>query len=295
VDVEIPTYVPSVASVMAAVTPKTKMIMLPNLVGSKPDWAELKRQRDKINPNIILMEDSADTMTHTPDTDMAITSFYASHIITAGGGGGMAMFNSVEHRNRALMFRDWGRIGNNTEDMSERFNYDVDGIPYDFKFLYGVLGYNFKSSEMNAAFGLVQLKKLPEFKKMRRANIQRYIKGLQGVPDLVLPEDRDFDKMEDWLAMPFMHPHRKELLNYLEAHEVQTRVCFAGNITRHPAYRQYFKEYPNADRIMKEGFLLGAHHGLNFDDIDYVVNLIKNFKPTGTGAANHSNKTDLDF
>lgn len=107
-------------------------------------------------------------MTHTPETDISTTSFYASHIITACGSGGMVMFNSEEHLKKALMYRDWGRIGDNIESMDERFNHKVDGIPYDFKFLYGALGYNFKSSEVNSAFGLVQLKKLPKFTKIRK-------------------------------------------------------------------------------------------------------------------------------
>jgi CDP-6-deoxy-D-xylo-4-hexulose-3-dehydrase len=299
VDAEFPTYVPSVDAVLTALkaNPDTKVIMLPNLVGSKPNWAKLREEVDKVNPKIVLFEDSADTMTHTTCTDIAICSFYASHIITAGGGGGMVMFNSETLRNKALMFRDWGRIGNNSEDMSERFNFDVDGIPYDFKFLYGVLGYNFKSTEMNAAFGLVQLAKLPKFKLMRRQNIKRYITNLTGqVPGLILPADLPIEDMQDWLAMPFMHPERKALLNYLENHNIQTRVMFAGNITRHPAYKSYFKVYPNADQVMKEGFLLGAHHGLTFDDIDHVCKIIKAWKPSSADATpNMKDKTDLDF
>eukprot|EP01120_Amphizonella_sp_Union-15-10_P005346 TRINITY_DN160_c0_g1_i1.p1 TRINITY_DN160_c0_g1~~TRINITY_DN160_c0_g1_i1.p1 ORF type:complete len:398 (+),score=81.79 TRINITY_DN160_c0_g1_i1:57-1250(+) len=284
-DVEIPKYVPSVEQVLKVITPRTRMIMLPNLIGSKPDWKKLREEVDKLNASasrvkkILLFEDSCDTITHTEGTDLAACSFYASHIITCCGGGGIAMFNTKEDQLIALKYRDWGRIGNNTEDMSERFNYNVDGIPYDFKFLYEVKGYNFKSTEMNAAFGLVQLKKFPKFREIRRKNIQHFISRLKNVPHLVVPEERPFEKMEDWLAMPFLHKYRKELLNYLEDHDVQTRVCFAGNITRHPAYREFFSEYPNADRIMKEGFLLGAHHGNSIEDVDYCCNLILSFKP----------------
>eukprot|EP01120_Amphizonella_sp_Union-15-10_P001523 TRINITY_DN1166_c0_g1_i1.p1 TRINITY_DN1166_c0_g1~~TRINITY_DN1166_c0_g1_i1.p1 ORF type:complete len:397 (-),score=89.45 TRINITY_DN1166_c0_g1_i1:79-1269(-) len=282
-DVEIPTYVPSVAEVLKCITPKTKMIMLPNLIGSKPDWDTLRAEVDKLNANrekkITLFEDSCDTITHTTSTHYAVCSFYASHIITCGGGGGIAMFNTKEEQLTALKFRDWGRIGTNTEDMSERFNYSVDGIPYDFKFLYDCKGYNLKSTEVNAAFGLVQLEKLAKFKDIRKKNIERFISRLKAVPHLVVPEERPYEKMEDWLAMPFLYKYRKEMLNYLEEHDVQTRVCFAGNITRHPAYREFFTEYPNADRIMKEGFLLGAHHGNTLEDIDYVCDLIIAFKP----------------
>jgi CDP-6-deoxy-D-xylo-4-hexulose-3-dehydrase len=261
-------YVPSAEAVLAVITPKTKAIFLPNLIGSKPDWEALRASPK--TKGILLIEDSCDTLTHTPCTDMAVTSFYASHIITAGGGGGMVMFNTEEHKKRALMFRDWGRIGNNTEDMSERFGHSVDGIPYDFKFLYGVLGYNFKSTEMNAAFGNVQFAKLPKFRKLRQDNVAHYCKRLQGT-SYVLPKDAD---KYDWLAMPLMHKDRKNLLNFLEQHEVQTRVCFAGNVTRHPAYRQFLHVFPEADHVMAEGFLLGAHHGVTPADLDRVCDLL---------------------
>jgi CDP-6-deoxy-D-xylo-4-hexulose-3-dehydrase len=164
-DVEIGTYVSSPDQVCEKVTENTKVIILPNLIGSKPDWAEIRR---RVRSDIILFEDSADTITLTPDTDIAITSFYSSHLITAGGSGGMVMFNDEKLLKRATMFRDWGRIGDNSEDVKTRFEFSIDGIPYDYKFLYGAVGYNFKSSEMNAAFGLVQLSRIEEIRKKRK-------------------------------------------------------------------------------------------------------------------------------
>ena len=119
------------------------------------------------------------------------------------------------------------------------FNYKINNIPYDFKFLYEVLGYNFKCAEMNAAFGLVQLERFNSFKSIRRTNIQRYLNNLSN--------------------------------------DIQTRVTFAGNITRHPAYREYLETFPNADTIMRNGFLLGAHHGMCLEDVDYVCNKIMEF------------------
>merc|ERR1719222_358590 len=92
--------------------------------------------------------------------------------------GGVVMFNCRRLKDTALMFRDWGRIGSNSEDMSERFGHNVDGIEYDFKFLYGCLGYNMKACEMNAAFGLAQLKKLDRFRAIRKRNIARYVENL---------------------------------------------------------------------------------------------------------------------
>jgi len=269
-DVEIGTYVPTPDQVCEKITEKTKVIMIPNLIGSKPDWAEIRKRT-----NLILFEDSADTVTNTLETDIAITSFYSSHLITACGSGGMVMFNDEKLLKRATMFRDWGRIGDNSEDVKTRFEYSVDGIPYDYKFLYGAIGYNMKSSEVNAAFGLVQVARIEEIREKRRAVFNRYLENLKDLQDkLVLPINT-FNS--DWLAIPFMAKNRLELLTFLEENNVQTRVCFAGNVTRHPVYRQYLEAFPNADRIMAEGFLLGAHHGMSLEDCDYVCSKIREF------------------
>lgn len=273
-DVQIGTYVPTPDQVCEKITENTKVIILPNLIGSKPDWKEIRRRVNEINSNIILFEDSADTITLTPETDIAITSFYSSHLITAGGSGGMVMFNSEKYLKRATMFRDWGRIGDNSEDVKTRFEFNIDGIPYDYKFLYGAVGYNMKSSEMNAAFGLVQLARIEEIRSKRKEMFNRYIENLKDVSEVVLPINT-YDS--DWLAIPLMAKNRMKLLTFLEQNNIQTRVCFAGNITRHPVYRDYLQEFPNSDRIMAEGFLLGAHHGMSVDDVDYVCNKMKEF------------------
>jgi CDP-6-deoxy-D-xylo-4-hexulose-3-dehydrase len=268
-DVEIGTYVPTPDQVCEKITDKTKVIMIPNLIGSKPDWAEIRKRT-----NLILFEDSADTITCTPETDISITSFYSSHLITACGSGGMVMFNDEKLLKRATMFRDWGRIGDNSEDVKTRFEFSIDGIPYDYKFLYGAVGYNMKSSEVNAAFGLVQISRIKEIREKRRAIFNRYLENLKDVSELVLPINT-FNT--DWLAIPFMAKNRLELLTFLEENNIQTRVCFAGNVTRHPVYREYLEEFENSDRIMAEGFLLGAHHGMVIEDADYVCDKIKEF------------------
>lgn len=268
-DVTDAAYVPSVKQVLDAITPKTKCVLIPNLAGSKIDWAEL---RAKIPKGIWLFEDSCDSITYTAESDISVISFYASHIITAGGLGGVVMFNDAKLKERALMFRDWGRIGNNSEDMSERFGHEVDGIEYDFKFLYGCLGYNMKASEMNAAFGLAQLKKLDRFQAIRKRNINRYVENLKKAgTKYILPLQHD---KFDWLAFPLLYHDRKGVLRFLESNDVQIRVFFAGNITRHPAYREYLTSFPGADRVMRDGFLIGAHHGLELEDIDRVCDLL---------------------
>jgi len=275
VDVDLNTYVVNVDEVLAAITDDVKVLMIPNLIGNKPNWKAIKDGLVAMDrEDIILIEDSADTVTHTPETDIATTSFYASHVITTGGQGGMVMFNDEKLRNVCLQFRDWGRIGDNSEAMADRFNHNVDGIPYDYKFLYGVLGYNMKASEMNAAFGLVQLERFKEFEKIRRANIERYLENLKDVKEILLPDD---SIKPNWLAIPLQTEKRYELLHFLEENNIQTRVTFAGNVTRHPVYREYLQPFENSDIIMKNGFLLGAHHGMTIEDVDYVCNKIKEF------------------
>tara|TARA_R110000851_G_scaffold35699_2_gene93746 strand:+ start:13016 stop:14176 length:1161 start_codon:yes stop_codon:yes gene_type:complete len=275
IDSELTTYVPSVQAICDAITNKTRAIMIPNLIGNKPDFDTLRNELMRRGvEHIPIIEDSADTITYTECSDVSTTSFYASHVITAGGMGGMVMFNNEEHKKRALMFRDWGRIGDNSENMDERFTHSVDGLPYDYKFLYGVLGYNMKCAEANAAFGLVQLERFQSFKDIRRANIERYLENLKDVKELVLPDD---SIKPNWLAIPLQTKNRLELLRFLEDSNIQTRVTFAGNVTRHPIYREYLQDFEVADIVMKNGFLLGAHHGMGLDDVDYVCNKIKEF------------------
>jgi CDP-6-deoxy-D-xylo-4-hexulose-3-dehydrase len=275
VDVDLTTYCATVDDIMSVMDDDVKAIMLPNLIGNKPDWKSLKSTLTSVGrDDVYLIEDSADTITKTECTDVATTSFYASHVITAGGVGGMVMFNDQKHVIKCLQYRDWGRLGNDSEIIDDRFNHSVDGIPYDHKFLYSVLGYHMKACEMNAAFGLVQLKRFEKFSKIRRENFERYLKNLEGVGDLVLPND---SLKPNWLAIPLQTKRRFELLTFLEENNIQTRVTFAGNVTRHPVYREYLQDFNNADTIMKNGFLLGAHHGMTVEDVDYVCDKIKEF------------------
>ncbi len=275
VDVGLTDYVADLNQVVDAITPNVKAIMLPNLIGNKPDWKKLKQEIKLLGrEDIFLIEDSADTITETLETDVATTSFYASHVITAGGVGGMVMYNDPAHVTKCLQYRDWGRLGNDSEIIDDRFNHSVDGIPYDHKFLYSVLGYHMKACEMNAAFGLVQLNRFKRFSEIRRENFERYLDNLKDVEELILPDD---SIKPNWLAIPLQTEKRFELLSFLENNNIQTRVTFAGNVTRHPVYREYLQDFENSDTIMKNGFLLGAHHGMDIEDVDYVCSKVKEF------------------
>ncbi len=131
-----------------------------------------------------------------------------------------------------------------------------------------------KCSEMNAAFGLVQLERFKKYSKIRRDNFVRYLKNLGDVKQLTLPDD---SSEPNWLAIPLQTEDRLNLLTFLESQKIQTRVTFAGNVTRHPVYRDYLEDFENSDKIMRNGFLLGAHHGMTLEDVDYVCDKIKSY------------------
>lgn len=274
-------YVPSVGQVLACVTARTRIITLPNLIGEKPDWAALRASLDTLGrADIVLFEDSCDIITSTPETDVATCSFYASHMITTGGGGGICMFNDPALLQLGHTVRDWGRgsaggskgFGNASEDMAERFAHGIDGIPFDHKFLYNTLGYNFKCSEMNAAFGLAQLDQLGVFSEHRLRLFARYMERLQHVPQVQLA--RGAWRHTLYMAFPIQTDDRMGLFNYLERCDIQTRVLFSGNVTRHPAFRRHFAPFAEADRVMRRGGLLGCHHGMTIADVDRVCDCI---------------------
>ncbi len=272
VDAEEGHYVPSAAAVNAALEASgASIVILANLVGEKPDWERV---------NGFKIEDSCDTMTTTRCTDISTTSFYASHVITAGGTGGMVMMNLEAMKRRALRLRDWGRAGDNDENVTKRFNHDWQDSDflkgYDHKFLYTELGYNFKACEMNAAFGLVQLNRLDANLAQRKANVARYVERLQGTEFLSFY--RGTWHSTDWLAMPLVTTRRRELAEHLARDHIQMRVCFAGNITRHPAFAcGGIETHAVSDDLMMRGFLVGAHHGMTVGDVDVVCDSLLRF------------------
>lgn len=312
-DVELGTYVPSLAQVTSKITAETRAVLVPDLLGSRFDWAGLRQFVESSalfagRSKPVLIEDACDTILDSTPSDFATTSFYASHIITAGGGGGMVMCNTEKARDMLLTYRDWGRIGNNSEDMSERFNYFITPeIPYDFKFLYSVVGYNMKSTEMNAAFGLSVVKtKLPRFAEARVRNFAEFLRLMSHSKCFMLPYNIGPDEVAErlpglladktsfvhmqWLAFPLLiktsYP-RVKLLTHLEDNGVQTRVIMAGNILRHPAYEHLAQgaggenhpdRFPNSDTIMKSGFLLGMHQGLELEDVARLAKLLLDYE-----------------
>ena len=168
IDVEKNTFVSKIDQIEKAINKKTKAIMIPNLLGNVPDWKKIYKIAKRKNLKII--EDSADTIGYKVNnknfgkfSDITTNSMYASHIITGAGFGGMVCFNDKETYEKAKLLRGWGRssaIFNESEGIKKRFNTKVDGIPYDGKYIFSDIGYNFLPSEISAAFALEQLKKL---------------------------------------------------------------------------------------------------------------------------------------
>jgi len=274
-----------------AITKKTKIIFVPQLVGGVCDMARLRKIADK--HKLILIDDSCDTFapyfnskTAASYSDLTTTSFYGSHIITALGFGGMVLVDDEKLRDRIYTLRDWGRVGNDKEAFEKRFNFSIDEIPYDAKFLYSELGYNLKMNEAGAAFGLVQLKRLGGFLKKRTHNFKKL--------------KQFFSKYKKWFVLPYLLRRaetnwlafpltvrknapftRYDFLKHLESRGIQTRVLFSGNIVRHPVYKDIkFKvsgSLKNADAIMASSLLLGCHQALTDKDILYVQQASEEF------------------
>jgi CDP-6-deoxy-D-xylo-4-hexulose-3-dehydrase len=178
IDVEEGKFVANLDQLKKAITSKTKAIMIPNLLGNIPDWKEIRRICNK--NNIIIIEDSADTLGYTINntiqgkySDVVTTSFYASHIVTGAGFGGMVCFNNEKFYHKAKLLRAWGRysaIFNENENIEQRFKKNEFNFDYDKKYIFMDFGYNFIPSEISAAFGLEQLKKLNKNHSIRRMN-----------------------------------------------------------------------------------------------------------------------------
>ena len=169
--------------------------MIPSLLGNVPDLRRLRKIADE--NNLIFIEDSADTLGATFDniptgkfSDISTTSFYGSHIITAAGEGGMICCNNQKWEKRCRILRGWGRTSalNESEKIEDRFGIKLNGIPYDSKFIFEEMGYNFLPTEISAAFGLVQLKKLKKFTSIRQTNFNSLYEFFSKIKFFKLPK-----------------------------------------------------------------------------------------------------------
>ena len=293
VDVEPETYIVNIDQIEESITSKTKALMIPSLLGNVPDMKRLRKITD--DNNLIFIEDSADTLGATFDnvptgkfSDVSTTSFYGSHIITAAGEGGMICCNDKKMDEKCRILRGWGRSSaiNESEKIDDRFSIELDSIPYDSKFIFAEMGYNFLPTEISAAFGLVQLKKLNKFAQIRQKNFEILNSFFMNEKFFKLPKQLPQVKTS-WLAFPLTINSdapfsRIEIVKYLESHGIQTRPVFTGNVLRQPAFKEIsYKnmggEFDVANNIMKNSFLIGCNHGLNDEHLEKIKVTFKSF------------------
>ena len=296
IDIDIETLQIDISKIEKKITKKTKALMIPNLIGNIPNWKAIKNIAKKNKLKII--EDSADTLGATINSkptgtysDISITSFYGSHIISCAGNGGMFLTNDKKIYERAKVLRSWGRMSTlykDSENIKNRLNIKLKGYNYDKKFVFSEVGYNFEPSEIGASFGLVQLKKFKKFNMIRNSNFNLHLDYFNRHKDHFIIPKVDKNIKTNFLAYPIIIKEnnnftRKKLQIFLENHKIQTRPIFTGNILRHPAFknlinnRNKINRFKNSDYIMRNGILIGCHQGLKKHDIKHIHSKINLF------------------
>lgn len=301
VDVTIPQYNIDVTMLEAARSEKTKAVMIAHTLGNPYDLSAVKAFCDKYN--LWLVEDNCDALgtKYTIDGeerfsgtigDIGTSSFYPPHHMTMGEGGAVYTSNSLLNK-IIRSFRDWGRdcvCPSGTDNLcGHRFDRQYGELPlgYDHKYVYSHFGYNLKTTDMQAAIGCAQLDKFPSFVERRRYNFDRLYNGIKEVSDkLILPEACP-NSRPSWFGFLITCREgvdRTKVVQYVESRGVQTRMLFAGNLTKHPCFDQMREagegfrivgELKNTDRIMQDTFWVGVYPGMTDEMIDYMAKVIK--------------------
>ncbi|HEY5622822.1 MAG TPA: DegT/DnrJ/EryC1/StrS family aminotransferase, partial [Gammaproteobacteria bacterium] len=298
VDCEIDTFQIDISRIERMIGPRSKALLVPDLIGGMPDWDRLRALADR--HGLMLIEDSCDTLGGRfrgrpagERSDLSVTSFSLYHIITALGNGGLVAFDDERLWDRALQLRAWGRssedylYGSKQAANDGRFVEHVDGVPYDGMFIFNEIAYGFCASEAGAAFGLAQLDKLDSFTRTRTRLFDRHTEFLR-LHDDVFITPRVLEGVETtWICYPvILRPElgwsRTELQAHLEDNGIATRMIFSGNITRQPMMREIeFRAdadgYPAADTIMEHGVMLPCHPTMTDDDCDYLYETLEEF------------------
>ena len=298
VDVTVPQYNIDVTMLEAALSEKTKAVMLAHTLGNPFDLAAVKAFCDR--HRLWLIEDNCDALgtTYTVDGvtkytgtwgDIGTSSFYPPHHMTMGEGGCVYTDNPLLNR-LILSYRDWGRDcicpSGHDNFCGHRFDGQYGELPrgYDHKYVYSHLGYNLKVTDMQAAVGCEQLKKFPGFIERRRHNWDRLRRALEPAADrLILPEPAE-NSVPSWFGFllsvrPESGLSRDAVTRYLEAHNIQTRLLFSGNLIRHPAFDplrgtdayRVVGELTTTDFVMSNSFWVGVYPGMTDEMIDYMA------------------------
>lgn len=293
VDVEPDSYQLDVDAIPEMIGPRTRAILAPNLVGNCPDWDRIRAIADE--HDLVVIEDSCDVLdswlrgTRTGTrADVSVTSFARTHAVTAAGNGGLVGVNDDTAHDQCLVRRRWGRrsetyLFGSRHGVRDRFGPLADGTPYDLIFVFDDLGYNFEPSEIMAAYGLVQLDKLPEFNRRRQRNFETLDEAMAAFDDRVTRPRTTDGADTTWMRYPFRLADdldRTAVQERLGERNVATRMVWTGNILRQPGYadiphRAPRGGFPNADRVMDHALSLPTHHGLTSDDVGYLVESVE--------------------
>ena len=296
VDVEIGTYNIKVDELEKALSDKTRAIMIAHTLGN-PFNLEAVTTFAKKN-KLFVVEDCCDAVGSLYNGkmvgtfgDIATVSFYPAHHITMGEGG--AVLTDNPHLERAIKsFRDWGRDcycepGSN-DTCGKRFTGQYGTLPkgYDHKYVYSHVGYNLKITDMQAAVGLAQLKKLPDFVNKRKDNFKKLHEGLKKFDEyLILPYATE-NSDPSWFAFPITVKEndkftKNQIVAHLEKNKILTRQLFAGNVTRQPAYEdveyKVIGDLKNTDYIMNNTFFIGVYPGIDDVKMEYIIKTFESF------------------
>jgi CDP-6-deoxy-D-xylo-4-hexulose-3-dehydrase len=295
VDVDLATYDAKPDRLREAVGPKTRAIMMAHTLGNPFDLDTVRELCEE--HNLWLIEDSCDALGSTYDGqktgsfgDTATASFYPAHHITTGEGGAVFVKSPLVKK-QVESFRDWGRDcyceTGHDDTCNKRFGWTLGDLPsgYDHKYIYSHIGYNLKATDMQAALGLSQLTKLDEFSDRRKQNFKYLSKKLKGVQGLIMPKATPKSD-PSWFGFPITldpkHPvDREDLLRFLDSRKIGTRLMFAGNIMKQPAYRnvdfRVVGDLTNTDIVMRRTFWVGVYPGLTEPMLDYIADSIVEF------------------
>lgn len=301
VDVDIPTYNAIPEQIEQAISPRSRVIFIAHTLGNPFDVEYILKIAQK--HNLFLIEDCCDALcssysitNHSPAYvgtfgHIATCSFYPAHHITLGEGGAVITSDSTMAR-IVRSLKDWGRDcycgpGQNNR-CGNRFTKKFGELPegYDHKYVYSHIGYNLKATDIQAAIGVEQLKKLDKFCDARRNNFNLWTAGFEMFKEYFILPEATPKSDPAWFAYPVSVKEsagfsRTELTNYLSEHLIETRNLFGGNLLRQPAYtditHRKIGDLPNTDRVMNSTFFLGTFPGIGKEQVDYTMSIIDKF------------------